>query len=505
MTIHRLFILFFISTLISCASKKKVMAPVDMRPVDQRLTEETITIEKIKGHIGFLASDEMKGRQTPSPELNLAARYLSSELVKYGVKPVAADGNFLQKVPMAKEMPLNAGSLAFGGHELKINDDFLVLQGKDIKFDSETVFVNRGTEADFEGMDVTGKTVVAICGFEGEDNPQQWFYSGSQKRKMAKEKGAKSLIEIYNSAQLPFNFLVNYFTSPRVGLYDAEEDEENFHHIWMNAANEEAIRSIKEKSLPVMVDVSGASKEQFDTYNVVGMLEGSDPVLKDEYIIYSAHYDHVGIGRAVEGDSLYNGARDNAVGSVTVLSTAENLGKYPTRRSALFIFFTGEEKGLLGSEYYANNPMIPLDKVKYCFNSDNAGYNDTSRVTIMGLTRTTAQPMIEKACATFGLDAKEDANPEQNLFDRSDNVNFAKKGVPAPTFSLGIDKFDEAVNKYYHQPADSPSSLDYEYLYKFFQSYVYACRLIGNTDEPLFWVPEDKYYDAGKELYNMPE
>jgi Zn-dependent M28 family amino/carboxypeptidase len=224
----------------------------------------------------------------------------------------------------------------------------------------------------------------------------------------------------------------------------------------------------KSNQLNAQLKVEGIQVEPVKTYNVVGMVEGSDPVLKEEYIIYSAHYDHVGIGRADErGDSIYNGARDNAVGTVTVLSAAENLAKYPTKRSALFIFFTGEEKGLLGSHYYANNPAIPLDKVTYCFNSDNGGYNDTSRATIIGLTRTEAQPLIEKACNAFGLDAAEDAAPEQGLFDRSDNVNFAKKGVPAPSFSLGFTAFDDEINKYYHQPSDSPASLDYVYLTKY--------------------------------------
>ncbi|MEM1124350.1 MAG: M28 family peptidase, partial [Bacteroidota bacterium] len=277
----------------------------------------------------------------------------------------------------------------------------------------------------------------------------------------------------------------------------------DFPHIWLNAGNPDAIVKLtKGGKVAATFDVKGAKTEILKTHNVVGMVEGTDPVLKNEYIIYSAHYDHVGIGRADEtGDTIYNGARDNAVGSVTVLSAAENLAKYPTKRSAIFIFFTGEEKGLLGSAYYADNPAIPLDQVVYCFNSDNGGYNDTSRASIIGLERTGAEPLIRKACAAFGLDAKPDAAPEQNLFDRSDNVNFAKKGVPAPTFSLGYTAFDDEINKYYHQPGDEPATLDYVYLTKFFKSYVYSCRLIGNTDTSVFWRKGDKYYEAGERLY----
>jgi Zn-dependent M28 family amino/carboxypeptidase len=218
--------------------------------------------------------------------------------------------------------------------------------------------------------------------------------------------------------------------------------------------------------------------------------------------VYSAHYDHVGVGEANEkGDSIYNGARDNAVGTVTALSAAENLAKYPTKRSALFVLFTAEEKGLLGSSWFVEHCPIDLKKIVYCFNSDNAGYNDTKIATIIGLGRTTADAYIKEACEGFGLKATDDPAPEQNLFDRSDNVSFAKKGIPAPTYSLGFTAFDAEISKYYHQASDQPDNLDYDYLYKFFGSYIYACRLIGNAAERPFWKKGDKYYEIGVSLY----
>ena len=124
---------------------------------------------------------------------------------------------------------------------------------------------------------------------------------------------------------------------------------------------------------------------------------------------------------------------------------------------------------------------------------------------IIGLERTLARPLIEKACTAFGLNAIQDNMPEQGLFDRSDNVNFAKKGVQAPTFGMGITKMDDEVNKYYHQPQDNPETLDYNYLTKFFKSYVYACRLIANTNESVFWNEGDKYYKDGLKLYNIKD
>ncbi len=500
---HKLsYCLLAILFLSACKTVQDISLAQPATPTDKDLTEKTVDVNTIKGHIYYLASDEMAGRNTPSPELNIAARYLATSLMRYGVKPVDGLEEYFQQVPMKKITPAQSGKIIFEGETMELAKDFLVLKGGDIDTEAEVVFLERGTSSDFESTDVSGKIVVVIAGLAGQDNPQQWFFAGADKMKMAKAKGAKALIELYSSAQLPWNYLVNFLNKPQTIVEESEE--ESFPHIWMNASNASAIAKLKGgNGLKVQLKIDGIQEEILKTYNVVGMVEGTDPVLKDEYVIYSAHYDHVGIGRADEkGDTIYNGARDNAVGSVTVLSAAENLAKYPTKRSAIFIFFTGEEKGLLGSAYYTNHPAIPLEKVVYCFNSDNAGYNDTSRASIIGLTRTGAQPLIEQACTAFGLKAMEDAAPEQGLFDRSDNVNFAKKGVPAPTFSLGFTAFEGEITKYYHQPGDEPQTLDYEYLTKFFQSYVYSCRLIGNTDSSIFWKEGDKYYEAGKVLYN---
>ncbi len=488
--------------LFSCNATKKVSTSQALtKDADQQLTTATVDINEIKGHIHYLASDEMKGRDTPSPEQDIAARYLATSLMKYGVKPPAGQQDYLQKVPMKTVYPATSGTLTFGKYDFSLPDDFLLLEGDNIDMNANVVFLDRGTEKDFSSTDVKDKIVVTFCGFEGQNNVQEWFFTGRQKMKWAKEKGAKAHIEIYTSTQIPFNFLARYFTGAAIMLDDSEGNDD-FPYIWMNAGNKEAVAALKNtKDLATNIKVEGMKIDKVDTYNVVGIVEGSDPDMKDEYVIYSAHYDHVGLGAVVEGDSIYNGARDNAVGSVTVLSAAENIAKYPTKRSAVFIFFTGEEKGLLGSSYYADNPVIPLNKVAYCFNSDNAGYNDTSKATIIGLERTDARNLIEKACTTFGLTAIKDNMPEEGLFDRSDNVNFAQKGVPAPTFSLGITAFDDEVNRYYHQAADGPNTLDYDYLFKFFKSYVYACRLIGNTSQSLFWKKGDKYYEAGKALY----
>ncbi len=461
------------------------------------LAKQTVDQNLIKSHIGFLASDELKGRDTPSEGLKIAAKYIESRFVEYGVKLAPGMNSYFQSVPMKKVSPPKSGSLTLGDAEYKFQEDFIMLEGDNTDLSADFVFVNYGLEDDLKNVDVDGKIVVAICGDGVSDNPQQWVGQSIQKRLNVASKGGLALIELYNSPMIPWNFLTRYFSGDQIVL-DESKDGESLTHLWMNRSAED-FNSDKNNA---QIVIDGAINEKFNSQNVVGYVEGSDDKLKNEIIVYSAHYDHIGVGQAnAEGDSIFNGSRDNAVGTVTVLTAAENLAKTPTKRSGLFVLFTGEEKGLLGSKYFIDNSPVALEDIVYCFNSDNGGYNDTSKATIIGLTRTSAEEMIIEACKAFGLEATEDPAPEQGLFDRSDNVRFASKGIPAPTFSMGFTAFDDEITKYYHQASDNPNTLDYAYLEKFFRSYVYACRMIGNAKEAPFWVKGDKYYEAGKELY----
>lgn len=462
--------------------------------------EETVTRGKIESHIYFLASDALKGRDTGSQELDIAAEYIASRFREYGVEPI--NGSYFQDVPFKKVSPPSIGVLTTGDLTLAVGDDVLVLDGGNGDWSEDMVFVSYGTEKDFEKGSVEGKIVVALCGGKDEQDPRSWTRLSAEKKKRVTQYGALGLIELYNSNRVPWSLLVRYLHGERISL---DKGEESVLHLWVNDSNNERVRQFDQKDATVNIKIQGMINRSFTSKNVVGVLQGSDPELKDEYLMYSAHYDHVGIGAPNdESDSIYNGSRDNAVGTVTVLTMAENLAKYPPKRSSLFVLFTAEEKGLLGSQYLADNPVIPLDQLVYCFNSDNGGYNDTSLATIIGLSRTTADTEIKKACEAYGLTATDDPAPEQGLFDRSDNVNFAKKGVPAPTFSMGFTAFDEEIGKYYHQPTDNPETLDYEYLLKFFRAYVYSGRLIADRETRPFWVEGDKYYEVGKELYQKP-
>ena len=477
---------------------------------DQELAASTVTQNKIKGHIYFLADDLLKGRETGTPENKIAAAYLANTLRSYGVKPNPESGDYYQEVVLEKTTPHSRVELKIGNITIKQK---VVLDAFKINFTGGAVFVGHGLEDDYKGKNVRGKVVLMRAGGPDGGTAQQAFRMRKQKEALAKEKGAISMIEFLQAEEDMWGYIEHNFNTERLGMKKEEvkkeekaaKGEANFAYLWVqDEFGSMASQMEKTPEQSIYLLVSGSRTLPVKTQNVIGWVEGTDPELKDEFIIYSAHYDHVGIGTPDEtGDDIYNGARDNAVGTTTVLSMAENLAKHPAKRSALFILFTGEEKGLLGSRYYVENPVLPLEQMVYCFNSDNGGYNDTSLATIIGLPRTTAEQNIKDAVSAFGLTAIDDPAAEQGLFDRSDNVNFAAKGIPAPTFSLGFRSFDGDVTKYYHQPKDHADSMDYDYLEKFFKAYVFAGRLIANDPETPFWTAGDKYEEAGKELYQL--
>ena len=461
----------------------------------------TISQDEIKGHIYFLTDDLLKGRATGTPENKIAASYLANTLRGYGVKPNPKTGTFYQEVFLSKTKAPEITFL-FEGNSI---DKVVALAQADKEYKGEIVYVNFGLEEDYTGKDVKGKFVLVKAGSSETSDAQSAYRMTGEKSKFAREAGAIGVVEAIKTDDRMWGFLEHNFNAEglQISENEAKGATDKLPHIWVKEDQLDQKYFSGSNSLSVDFIMKASPTETVVTQNVIGIIEGTDPKLKDEYVMYSAHYDHVGIGSPdATGDTIYNGARDNAVGTTTVLSMADNLSKFPTKRSALFILFTGEEKGLLGSQYYVANPVVPLNKVVYGFNSDNAGYNDTTVATIIGLERTTAAPLIKKAATAFGITAIDDPAPEQGLFDRSDNVAFAAKGIPAPTFSLGFQSFDGDVTKFYHQAGDEADTLDYDYLLKFFRAYVLAGRLIANDPVTPFWTAGDKYEKAGKELYN---
>ena len=469
---------------------------------DKTLTEKTVNQETIKEHIYFLTDDSLKGRETGTAELKKAAAYLAQQFESYGVSPNPQSGNYYQDVTLTQTATTELLAVSINGNPAT---DLVAVNAGKAEF-NYAVYLGYGMESDYANEDVTGKVVVLKAGNDQAKDARAAYGLRQQKQELAQSNGAVGIIELLNAQEQMWGFIYDSFTRTGVSLKRPEQEESSdFPYVWVLDTDAVLADNLESNGLKsASLSMSGSNNKDIVSYNVVGVVEGTDPVLKDEYIIYSAHYDHVGIGTPDEsGDDIYNGARDNAVGTTTVLSMAENLAKYPTKRSALFILFTGEEKGLLGSRFYVDNPILPLEQMVYCFNSDNGGYNDTSLATIVGLSRTSAEKHIIRAADTFGLKAIDDPAGEQGLFDRSDNVNFARKGIPAPTYSLGFSAFDAEITKYYHQPGDEADTLDYDYLLQFFQSYVYSGRLIANDPETPRWTEGDKYEPVSKELYNL--
>ncbi|MEL6942235.1 MAG: M28 family peptidase, partial [Bacteroidota bacterium] len=440
---------------------------------------------------------------------------LAAQLEAYGVKQVEGADGYMQAVGLKQINPITEAQMTWEENTYGQKEELMILAGNAENLEAKVVFANYGwidEEAgtnDYEGLDVEGKIVITNIGMPDNNAPMAVFQAMSKKRKWAKEQGAIGMIELFQMGKNFWNMAGNYFARPRVQLVDPEEKSNDFIYGWILEGDTGFGVAVKEKKKQkVMLNATASSSKMLNSSNVIGMIEGSDEQLKEEYVVLTAHYDHVGTGKNGGGafseqDSIFNGARDNAFGTVALLSAAKTLAMNPPKRSVIILAVTGEELGLLGSRYYSENPLIPLEKTIYNFNTDGAGYNTTDRVSIIGLGRTGVDGELEKAAGAFGLEVGGDPAPEQGLFDRSDNVSFASKGVPALNFAPGMTAFDAAIMKYYHQVTDNPETIDFDYLLKYCQSFTYAAQLIANRAERPFWIADDKYEKVGKALYGM--
>jgi hypothetical protein len=474
-----------------------------------KLPESKLSRTELESQLRFLASDELQGRRTGDPGNVAAARYIADQFRTLGLKPVAGQTDYYQKIPFLQTKRVAYAKLWIGTDSLQLGKEFVVINGKETSLKAETVYVGYGlTEgADgYNGRDVRGKIIVAQVGSPDATTNRGLLAASEQKRKLAVEKGAVGLVELYTSGTYPWPIVTRAIQGDQMALAPSTPVP-TLLHLWVDNGKNQ-LASLKDASKTVSVQTSGRSQRIVEAVNVAGVIEGIDPKLKNEYVLLSAHFDHVGVGKQggreyTSADSIFNGARDNAFGTVALLASAKALQAQRPNRSVLILALTAEEMGLLGSRYYAEHPLIPLKQTVFNLNSDGAGYNDTTIVSVVGLERTGAKTEIETASKAFGLGVFAEPAPEQNLFDRSDNVNFAVKGIPAPTFSAGFKKFDDELMKYCHQAADNPDTIDYGYLLKFSQAFSYAARLIANKPTRPQWVAGDKYEAAAKALYGQ--
>ncbi len=485
------------------------------RNIDRGLPEFSLTEMDVKPQMYFLASDYLAGRRTGSVGNEVAAAYISAQLQAYGYQPLpGADDGYYQNVYLESSRAPERMSMTLGDMTFTHPENLIVVRGDAIDKKAEVVFANYGWVDeksgynDYAELDVKGKIVITLPGLPDVQGQAAIFQGFREKGKMAQDAGAVALVELY---QMPFPWtgFLSYFGGETMGLAKDKTDGERT--IPYGFIKPEDIKAViaqlkgKKKMKGELVSTGVRTTPVFGR-NVAGMIEGSDPELKDEYLLLTAHYDHVGTGKQGGGaytpeDSIFNGARDNAFGLISMLAAARSFAQAPPRRSVIVLAVTGEEMGLLGSSYYAKHPLVPLENTFYNFNTDGAGYNDTTVISIFGYGRTGVDAQLDAGTAAFGLDIVENPAEEQGLYDRSDNVSFAVKGVPALTFSAGFREFNDEIFKYYHQVSDNPETIDYAYLTKYCQAFTLCSRLIADMDGRPFWSAGDKYEAAGKLLY----
>lgn len=487
---------------------------------NQRQPSPEFNLEKteLEAHLRFLASDELQGRRTGTVFNNIAARYIAEKLREYGVQPAVNNEGYFQKMPFVKKTPPKNASFSLGETNYQMGDDLVMLSGDAAEIEAKAVFAGSGWidentgQDDYENLDVKGRIVVVLSGIPNGKGPFSAFEAMPKKREIAAEKGAAGLIEIYQ-IKFPWSYFKRFMNRERLTIEKQKSSAaaKALPYGWINEGSKELLAALNKskKGLDAKISSSGIQTEPAPSYNVAGVIPGSDPELREEFILLSAHFDHVGTGRDGGGrftaqDSIFNGTRDNGMGTVALIAAAKSMAKAPPKRSVIILAVTGEEIGLLGSAYYAENPLFPLEKTVFNLNTDGAGYDDISAVSITGYGRTGTDAQVDLATKAFELNVIQNPAPEQNLYDRSDNVSFAQLGIPAICFSPGTTGFSEEIQKYYHQVSDNPDSIDYDYFLKFCQAFAYSARLIGDMGSRPIWTEGDKYEEAGKELYKKP-
>ncbi len=470
----------------------------------------------IMDHIRVLSSDEFEGRAPGTAGEEKSVAYIESQFVKLAVKPGNPDGTFEQKTPLMgfRANPKISYEIAGRAEELKFPEECVVWSphhtAETKTIPSELVFVGYGVVApeygwdDYKGVDVRGKTIVMLVNDPAVPDPKdpsklddtmfkgrEMTYYGrwTYKFEIAAAKGAAAALVIHETIPASYPYSVVAVSNGRENFALADSrgapariPVEGWLHLeaarkMMAAAgynfDELKQRAVRRDFQPVPLrgtiqfDIKNTLRD-VQSRNVIGLVEGSDPALKNEYIIYTAHWDHLGRDSSLKGDQIFNGAVDNASGVAGVLELARQftaLKEHP-RRSVLFLLVTGEEKGLLGSKYYASHPLYPLAKTLANFNLDGINtWGKTRDITVIGSGRNTLEDLLAQAAAAQGRKVGPDAEPQKGGYFRSDQFEFAKVGVPALYIHAGLDyigrpegfgraKIEEYTSHDYHQVTD---------------------------------------------------
>ena len=477
---------------------------------------EAITPDGLLAHIKVLASDEFEGRAPGTKGEELSVKYISDEFKKIGLKPGNPDGTYTQEVPLAgiNSEPRMSFTIGDKTIDLKYLDDFVASSARlqpEIKVDkSDVVFVGYGIVApeygwdDYKDADVRGKTLLMLIGdppipdskdpskldekmFKGK--AMTYYGRWTYKYEIAAQKGAVAAIIVHETQPAAYPWQVVRSSWGKEN-FELDNPNKNMDAVsarsWItldvakkivadcgqdfDALKKTAIaKDFRPIALTAKANIQIKQQiREFKSHNVIGTLEGSDPKLRDEHVIYTAHWDHLGRHPELQGDQIFNGAIDNASGVASVIQIAAAFMKVnpPPKRSVLFMATTAEEAGLLGAKFYAEHPLYPLEKMLADINIDGVNpWGKTHDLEDLTNGNSTLDDLLGRAAARQGRVMKPNSEPEKGGFYRVDSFEFAKAGVPVLHAARGIEiigkppeygkqKRDEFVAKHYHQPSD---------------------------------------------------
>ena len=493
------------------ADRARAQAPADLRPA-----LDSVSADDLLRHIKVLASDEFEGRGPGTRGEELTVKYLTEQARRLGLKPGNPDGTYVQKVPLMGLKAEPQAALRAGGKEMRLENlkDYVAVSRRFVPEvrveDSDVVFVGYGVSApeygwdDYKGVDVRGKTVVMLINDPAVPDPADpskldekmfkgkamtYYGRWTYKYEIASEKGAAAAVIVHETGPAGYPFEVVQGSWGREN-FDIQRPDRNAGRVgvesWITldrakelfAAAGQDFDALKRAATrkdfrPVALDAKATfhvknTLRPVDSRNVVALLEGSDPKLRDEYVVYTAHWDHLGRDEKAQGDGIFNGAIDNASGCAQILEIAEAFTRLRARpkRSVLFLFVTAEEKGLLGAKHYAENPLYPLAKTLANINVDGINqWGRTKDVVIIGEGNSTLDDLTREILAAQGRVTRPDPETEKGFFYRSDHFEFAKQGVPALYLDTGVEfigkspefsqqKRDEYTSRDYHKPSD---------------------------------------------------
>ncbi|MEC9023706.1 MAG: M28 family metallopeptidase [Pseudomonadota bacterium] len=458
----------------------------------------------IREPLKVLSSDEFEGRLPTTEGEKKTIEYLVSEFTKAGLKPGNGD-SFLQKVALMEitadpDMTMTIGDNNFAYKEQMVASSKREQSSVSLE-DSELVFVGYGVNApeydwnDYEGLDVEGKTVVMLINDPGFENPESGKFQGttmtyygrwSYKYEEASRQGAAGAIIVHETAPASYGWSVvaNSWSGPQYGLVSADKGASRVAvegWLTLDAAKKvfadagldfdqekaNAMQGPYNKAMDIKASVTvNNTFKKSESNNIIATLPGAE--FPDEHIIYTAHWDHLGKDESKEGDQIYNGAHDNATGTAAILAMAKAYSELTPapKRSVSFLVVTAEEQGLLGSKYYASNPVIPIENTVANINMDAMNVlGKTKNVAVVGMGKSEMEDYLEAAAAKQGRTLTQEDRPEAGYYYRSDHFSFAKQGVPALYAEGGNEPADEETAKYrkrmnvivtgcYHQVCD---------------------------------------------------